>query len=113
MLRNHTVGWLPELVKYADRLGASEGGAAARQLAPDQVRSLGVGLAGAAFATALADHGWSAESLPGRSVVMRCGELTVEPFSEVDRMARGEVDAATWQQRCAQLGIGDLPLATA
>ncbi len=111
MLRDYSVGWLPELVKYADRLGRSETAAAGRQLTADQTRSLGVGLAGAAFATALADSGWTAESLPGRPVAMRHGEVTIEPFLEVNRMARGEVDAPAWQQRCVELGIRDLPLA--
>jgi hypothetical protein len=110
MLRDYSVGWLPELVKYADRLGHSEAGAAGRQLTPDQARSLGVGLAGAAFAVALADHGWAAESLPGRPVVMRRGDAALEPFIEVNRMARGEVETAAWQQRCSDLGIGDYPL---
>lgn len=111
MVRDYSIGWLPELVKYADRLGMSEASAAGRQLPADQVRSLGVGLAGAALATALADSGWTAESLPGRPVVMRRGEVTIEPFLEVNRMARGEVDAPAWQQRCVELGIRDVPLA--
>ncbi len=111
MLRDYSVGWLPELVKYADRLGRSETAAAGRQLTADQTRSLGVGLAGAAFATALAENGWTAESLPGRPVAMRRGEVMIEPFLEVNRMARGEVDPPAWQQRCVELGIRDLPLA--
>jgi Zn-dependent protease with chaperone function len=111
MLRNYTMGWLPELLKYADRLGLSEAGAVGRQLAADQARSLGIGLAGAALTVALADHGWAAESLPGRPVVMRRGASSIEPFVEANRLARGETDAAAWQQRCADLGIKDLPLA--
>ena len=110
MLQNYSVGWLPELLKYADRLGQSEAGSASRQVTPEQARSLGVGLAGAAFAVALADHGWSAESLPGRPVVMRRGEASVEPFVEVNRLAAGEVDMAAWQQRCVDLGIRDFSL---
>jgi hypothetical protein len=111
MLSNYTVGWLPELVKYTDRLGFSEAGAASRPVTTDQARSLGVGLAGAAFAVALADHGWAAESLPGRPVLMRRGEVTIEPFAEVNRMSHGEIDAPTWQGRCTELGIRDFALA--
>ena len=107
----YTVGWLPELVKYADRLGQSEAGAAGRSVTPDRARSLGIGLAGAAFAVALAQNGWSAESLPGRPVVMRRGDVTLEPFGEVSKLAAGEVDARTWQQRCWDLGIRDVSLA--
>ena len=108
----HDLGWLPELLKYADRLGQSEAGAASRQVTPQQARSIGLGLAGAAFAVALADHGWTAESLPGRPIVMRRENpnATVEPFVEVNRLAVGEVDMAAWQQRCSDLGIRDFAL---
>ena len=111
MLRNYTVGWLPELLQYADRLGMSEASAAARQVTPEHARSLGTGLAGAALTVALADHGWSAESMPGRPVVMRRGDQTLEPFVETNRVARGETDAAAWRGRCSELGIGDFSLA--
>ena len=110
LLRDYTVGWLPELVGYADRLGQSEASAAGRQLAPDQVRTLGVGLAGAALTCALASSGWTTESMPGRPVLMRRGDQTVEPFVEANRLARGELDAEAWRQRCTDLGIRDLPL---
>ena len=109
----YTVGWLPELLKYADRLGFSESGAAGRRLAPEQARAVGVGLAGAAFANALAQNGWAVESLPGRPVTMRRGDLALQPFAEVDLLARGEVDVETWQRRCWDLGIRDLSLAPA
>jgi hypothetical protein len=110
LVGNYTIGWLPELLKYADRLGLSEAKAAGAAVGPEQARSLGVGLAGAAFANALAQNGWSAESLPGRPIVMRQGEASLEPFAEVNRLARGEVDADAWQRRCWALGIRDLGL---
>jgi hypothetical protein len=105
------VGWLPELLKYADRLGQAEASAARRKVAPEEARSLGVGLAGAALATALAQNGWAAESLPGRPITMRRGDAVLEPFEEADRLARGEIDPETWQRRCWELGIRDLSLA--
>jgi hypothetical protein len=111
LVGGYTIGWIPELLKYADRLGQSEAKAAGASVAPEQAHSLGVGLAGAALANALAQNGWSAESLPGRAVVMRRGDLTIEPFVEVNKLASGEVDADTWQRRCWDLGIRDLGLA--
>jgi hypothetical protein len=39
---------------------------------------------------------------------MRRGEATLEPFAEVNRLARGEVDVDAWQRRCWDLGIRDL-----
>ena len=110
MLHGYTAGWLPELLKYADRLGMSEAGQAARQVTPEQARSLGIGLAGAALTVALADHGWAAESMPGRPVVMVRNGQAIEPFVEVNRLARGEVDTDEWRKRCAELGIAELKL---
>lgn len=111
LVGSYTVGWLPELLKYADRLGHSEAKAAGASVAPDRARSLGIGLAGAALANALAQNGWTAESLPGRPLLMRRGEAALEPFVEANRLARGEQDADTWQRRCWDLGIRDLSLA--
>ena len=111
LVSGYTVGWLPELLKYADRLGQAEASAARRKVAPEEARSLGVGLAGAALATALAQNGWAAESLPGRPITMRRGDAVLEPFEEADRLARGEIDPETWQRRCWDLGIRDLSLA--
>jgi len=110
MIGSYTVGWLPELVKYADRIGQAEAAAARQSVPADRARMLGVSFAGAAFANALAQNGWTAESLPGRPPVMRRGEAAIEPFSEINKIARGEVDADTWQRRCWDLGIRDLSL---
>ena len=110
MVSDYTVGWLPELLKFADRLGQSEARAAGASITPDRARDMGIGLAGAALANTLAQNGWMAESLPGRPVVMRRGETTLEPFLEVNRLARGEVDQVAWQRRCVELGIRDLSL---
>lgn len=111
VLANYTVGWLPELLKYADRLGSSEAKAAGATITAERARSVGIGLAGAALVTALAQNGWTAESLPGRPVVMRRGEAAIEPFVAISQLTRGEVDVDTWQRRCWDLGIRDLGLA--
>jgi hypothetical protein len=113
LISGYTIGWIPELLKYADQIGRSEAKAAGASIAPEQARSLGIGLAGAALANALGQNGWSAESLPGRPIVMRRGEQTLEPFVEVNKLASGEVDVDTWQRRCWDLGIRDLSLAPA
>jgi len=111
VLGNYTVGWLPELLKYADRLGLAEAKAAGATVASGQARSLGIGVAGAALVTALAQNGWAAESLPGRPVVMRRGDASIEPFIVVSQLARNEIDVDTWQRRCWDLGVRDLGLA--
>ena len=111
LVSGYTIGWLPELLKYADRLGQAEASSAGHHVAQEQARTIGFGLAGAALATALSQYGWTTESGPGRPVTMRRGEAVIEPFAEVDRLARGEIDAETWQRRCWDLGIRDVSLA--
>ena len=110
MLKGYTAGWLPDLLKYVDRLGQSEANAASRTVTPTEASTLGIGLAGAALAAALADHGWAIESLPGRPVVLRRDEATLEPWLEIDRLTSGATDAETWRRRCDELGIRDLSL---
>ena len=110
MVKGYTVGWLPDLLKYADRLGHSEATASSQTVTPNEARTLGLGLAGAALAATLADSGWTVESLPGRPVVMRSGESPMEPWIEVDKLANGATDVDTWRQRCDELGIRDLSL---
>lgn len=111
LVSGYTIGWVPELLKYADRLGQSEAGAVRQKVAPDQARLIGLGLASSALANALSQNGWTAESLPGRPLMMRRGDVVIEPFSEVKRLASGEVDVESWQRRCWDLGIRDLSLA--
>jgi hypothetical protein len=111
LISGYTVGWMPELLKYADRLGQSEASAFKQKLEPEQARTIGRGLAGAALANALAQNGWTAESLPGSPVRMRRGDSVIEPFTEVDRLANEQVDTESWQRRCWDLGIRDLSLA--
>ena len=48
--------------------------------------------------------------MPGRPVLMRRGEQTMEPFVEANRLALGELDAEAWRRRCSDLGIRDLAL---
>jgi hypothetical protein len=111
LVGNYTIGWLPELLKNAYNLGQSEANRDGVSVSLEQAQSLGIGLAGAALANALAQNGWTAESLPGRPVVMHRGDATLEPFVEINKLARGETDVDTWQRRCWDLGIRDLGLA--
>jgi Zn-dependent protease with chaperone function len=113
LFNGYTVGWLPELLKYAERLGQAEAHVAGKQVAADEATAVGVGLAGSALATALFQNGWNAESLPGERVVLRRGDSVIDPFKEVNTLQRGEEDADTWQRRCWELGIRDLSLVPA
>jgi hypothetical protein len=43
-------------------------------------------------------------------VVLRRGLDEVRPFSDVEALVAGRTPAAAWQERCAALGIGAVPL---
>jgi len=64
----------------------------------------------AAFVLALGPAGWVAEALPGDEVVLRRGADELRPFSDVEALVAGRTSAAAWQERCAVLGIGAVPL---
>jgi Zn-dependent protease with chaperone function len=61
-------------------------------------------------ALALLDVGASLESSPGRSVVFRRGDLALEPFPAVQRLAEGKLSLGEWQRQCRAIGIAGRPL---
>jgi heat shock protein HtpX len=68
---------------------------------------------GCALAARLHDRGWSCDTGPGRSVVFSNGEQSIEPFSIVPRLTKGELTAAAWTDVCRAGGIEWVPLGTA
>jgi heat shock protein HtpX len=65
---------------------------------------------GCALAARLHDHGWSCDTGPGRSVVFQKGEQSIEPFSIVPQLTRGELTDDAWLDRCRAGGIDTLSL---
>ena len=76
----------------------------------EESRRLRVGTIGAALAVALARSGWTLESLPGESPVLRRGSETLEAFRMVHDLAVGALSPDAWQSRCSALGISGLQL---
>jgi len=66
---------------------------------------------GCALAARLYDQGWSCDTGPGRSVVFQKGEESIEPFSIVPQLTKGELSDAVWTDRCRTSGIATLSLA--
>jgi len=66
---------------------------------------------GCALAARLYDQGWSCDTGPGRSVVFEKGGESIEPFSIIPQLTKGELTDAVWTDRCRTSGIATLSLA--
>lgn len=106
-LRQYTVGHPP--ATGAEILAIGQGILPA---APDDVNREAVAwqLIGAAVVLALRPAGWIAETLPGDEVVLRRGADELRPYSDLAAVVAGRTSAADWQERCARLCIGAIPL---
>jgi len=59
---------------------------------------------------ALIGVGWTAHTAPGEEIVLRRGAEELRPHSELSPIVEGKADARVWRDRCAVLGIADVPL---
>lgn len=83
----------------------------ARQAEDNDLRQWWHGIAGAALAILLADAGFAVTTRVGEPFQLVRGELTVEPFSELQRLIAGETSPDAWLMRWIQLGLADRMLA--
>jgi Zn-dependent protease with chaperone function len=63
-----------------------------------------------ALSLALHELGWIAMTSPGEEIVFRREGHEVRPFSDLSAVAKGEVSADAWNERCVALGIANVPL---
>ena len=107
-----TAAMLPEVAASADRVGeaAAQALGAIGHVEPDEARRLAVDVMSAGLGLALRRQGWAVENVPGAPVRLRAGSRCLEPFVEVARLLDGEVDGRRWSERCAAMGIANLPL---
>lgn len=71
----------------------------------DEKRAFIVGVAGSALATRLHDLGWMCVALPGKPVAFTRDGRTIEPFLVVDKLQRGELTPAQWDEECRAAGL--------
>ena len=64
----------------------------------------------AAITVRLAALGWSVEALPGQETILRLNGQELRPYSELRAVLDGRVPAGWWRERCAELGIAEVPL---
>lgn len=65
---------------------------------------------GCALAARLHDDGWACDTGPGRSVVFAKDGESIEPFSIVPQLTRGELSDDAWVGRCRASGIDVMQL---
>ncbi len=58
----------------------------------------------------LVDSGFTAHSSPGEAIVLRRGEVVIEPHSLVSRYVGGELDHDGWSESWREAGVADAPV---
>jgi hypothetical protein len=69
-------------------------------------------LLGTALSVALLDRGWTVSAAPGDAIVFSHNGDSITPLIDLNRLARGEMSAETWEAACRKFGLLDLDLGT-
>ncbi|MGA9520872.1 MAG: hypothetical protein WBV82_05375 [Myxococcaceae bacterium] len=69
-----------------------------------------VGLYVGALSGLLVDSGFTAQTSPGEAIVLRRGEVVIEPQKLVSRYVGGELDDEGWSQSWREAGVADAPV---
>jgi Zn-dependent protease with chaperone function len=76
----------------------------------DEARATAAGVIASAIIAALADEGFTLESLPGEPVRCRRGEHTLEPFNAIGAAIDGKLTPEEWQAQCEAAGVADVSI---
>jgi Zn-dependent protease with chaperone function len=74
-------------------------------LSSEASRQRAVGLLGMWFAVTLSDFQWTLHFTPGSEFRFSRNGHDIEPFTVVDELRRGSLDASQWSERCRQCGL--------
>lgn len=69
-----------------------------------------VGLIGMTIVLTLHGNGWAVRTGPGEPVVLWKHGRSFDPYEALNERSAGRLDAEGWSRRCAELGIGALPI---
>jgi hypothetical protein len=105
-----TPGMLPTLATDPGGLAKALGLVRDRGAAEDAVMRQAAHVIGAAIAVALHERGFVVRALPGHSVVLERGDLSLAPFDAIGALASGALSAESWLDQCARAGIASLDL---
>jgi hypothetical protein len=107
LLRNWTVGTLPDLAPSVARVGGRLG----TRWVPDEAAArIGRDALAGALGLALLREGWAIEASPNGTFVVRKGETVVDPIKEIEQLADGSMDAASWRAKSTGMGVASLRL---
>jgi hypothetical protein len=106
------LGNLADWVHAATALGRRVAARGRKPLTDAAARATGLVLLSRALGTALVAQGWTLTALPAEPFTCRRGDATVAPYTLVEQMAGGSLDAASWARMREELGIADGPLAS-
>lgn len=111
LLEGTTIGNLMEslgrLPQIAPRIRDPKG----MLLTPEQRIERARSLLAMAFALALVNNGWRLHSGPGE-FHMDCGDERLNPFDVTTKLSDGAITKDAWTERCRELGIEGIRLAT-
>jgi hypothetical protein len=107
LLDGYTIGEPPRTKDELLRIGS---GILKEAASPEQCIGVAWQLIVAAFCLTLAPLGWTAETEPGEEVVLRKGNITLRPWSELRDLMDGKTTLADWKTSCVLIGIDALPL---
>jgi hypothetical protein len=107
LLRNWTVGTLPDLAPSVARVGGHLG---SRWVPDEAAARSGRNVLAGALGLALLREGWAIEASPDGTVVVRKGDTVIDPAKEIEQLADGSIDAASWRAKSTGLGIASLRL---
>jgi heat shock protein HtpX len=110
LLRSFTIGTLPTMTADFIKLGSSLFDDDEEQITDHARLGRAWQLIVAAIALRLTSRGWTVEALPGNETVLRRDGDELRPYSELQAVLDSRVPASQWRDRCASLGIADLPL---
>ncbi len=73
----------------------------------DELKRFVVRLYTSALSGLLVDSGFEATSSPGEAIVLRRGEVAIEPYALVDQYVSGKLDHAAWSQSWHDAGVAN------
>jgi heat shock protein HtpX len=71
----------------------------------DERQAFATHVAGAALAARLHDLGWMCDATPGKPIAFVRDGKTIEPFTVVTKLQKGELSAAEWAEECRAAGL--------
>jgi Zn-dependent protease with chaperone function len=107
LLRSWTVGTLSDLAPSVARVGGRLG---TLWVANEEAARSGRDLLAGALGLALLREGWAIEASANGRVIVRKGDTVIDPVMEIEQLADGSTDSASWRAKSTGMGTAALRL---